>query len=315
MKIVFFGTPQFAATILNYLLEQKVEVAAVITRPDKPKGRSKEPQPSPVKECALSKNLPVYQPIKASAPEFAEFLKTFQADVFIVAAYAEILKENILQIPKWGCINVHASILPKYRGAAPIHRSILSGDKESGVTIMKMALELDAGEIYSIAKTPITDEMTTGELTERLADLGSKALWEVLQSLEVGKAKKIAQDSAQATYAKKVVPSEAEVDWNQPSDTVHNHIRGMTPKPGAWCWVDIKGEKKRLAIKKARKQNSLKGEPGAIISLDPHELIIACGQGAIQILELQPEGKKAMPAEAFLRGISLDNLKFKFDSV
>lgn len=310
MKIVFFGTPQFAATILDYLLEQKVEVAAVITRPDKPKGRSKEPQPSPVKESALSKNLPIYQPVKASAPEFAEFLKTFQADAFIVAAYAEILKDNVLQIPKWGCINVHASILPKYRGAAPIHRSILAGDKESGVTIMKMALELDAGEIYSVAKTPISEDMTTGELTERLADLGSKALWEVLKALEAGNAKKIPQDATQATYAKKVLPAEAEVNWNQPNEVVHNHVRGMTPKPGAWCWVEIKGEKKRLSIKKTRKENSLTGPPGTLVSRSPNELIVACAKGGINILELQPEGKKSMPIEAFLRGISLDQLKF-----
>jgi len=310
MRVVFFGTPKFAADILKYLLEKNVEIIAVITRPDKPKGRSKTASPSPVKELADGHSIPVYQPQKTSDPEFIPVLKALQADLFIVAAFAEILKTNVLELPRIGCINVHGSILPAYRGAAPIQRAVMAGEKESGVTIMKMALELDAGDILSIAKTPITEDMTSGELTDKLAELGSEALWEVVQKLEKGEIPSIAQDSTKATYAKKLKHEDGEISWSRPFEEVYNHIRGVTPKPGAWVWVEVKGEKKRLVIRKARKEFNIQGKPGEIVSKSPYELVIACQNGGIRLLEIQLEGKKAMPSDAFLRGISLDKLKF-----
>lgn len=307
MRIVFFGTPQFAKTILEYLLEQGGDIVAVVTRPDRPKGRSNKPIPSPVKEFALEKKLPVYQPPKASAPEFATFLKGLDADFFVVAAYAEILKENVLEIPKFGCINVHGSILPKYRGAAPIQRAIMAGEEETGVTIMKMALEMDAGDILAIQKTPIPENMTAGELTEKLAEIGKAALWGSLCEVQKGEAKPTKQNPEEASYAKKLRSEDGEIKWAKPCHEVYNHIRGVTPKPGAWCWVEMKGEKKRLLIKKALLQPSHSGEPGEILS--KKEFIVGCASGAVQLLEVQLEGKKTVEGNAFLRGASNVNLK------
>jgi methionyl-tRNA formyltransferase len=309
MRIVFFGTPLFAKTILEYLLKQDCEIVAVVTRPDKAKGRSSELVFSPVKTFALEHQIPLFQPPKASDPSFVPLLKELNADFFVVAAYAEILKESVLQLPKMGCINVHGSILPKYRGAAPVQRAIIAGETESGVTIMKMAAQLDAGDILAIRKTSIPATMSAGELMEVLANLGKEALWEVLLALTKGTAKAIPQDVSQASYAKKLLPQEGEIDWNRPAESNHNQIRGFTPNPGAWCWVVIKGEKKRLLIKKALPHPS-SGIPGEILPSLKTELIIACQTGSLSLLEVQLEGKKQMSAAEFLRGISKEKINF-----
>lgn len=308
MRIVFFGTPQFAQTILEYLISQGAEIAAVVTRPDKPRGRSGTPVPTPVKACALAHHLTVYQPTKASTPEFAALLQSLDADIFVVAAYAEILKQNILDIPHRGCINVHGSILPKYRGAAPVQRSIMEGESETGVTIMKMALQMDAGDILAIRKITIPLEMTAGELMDALANLGKLALWEVLQNLDHIQPTK--QDPSLTTHAKKITPEDAEVDWTRPCLTVHNQIRGVTPNPGAWCWIEVKGEKKRLLIKKTLPMPAISGRPGQVVSRTPSELLVGCASGSLALKEIQLEGKKVMAVEAFLRGISPNQMHF-----
>lgn len=308
MRIVFFGTPQFAKTILEYLLDQGGNVVAVVTRPDKPRGRSGTPTPTPVKKCALAHNLPVYQPEKASIPEFAALLKGLDADLFVVAAYPEILKQTILDIPRKGCLNVHPSLLPKYRGAAPVQRSLMAGETETGVTIMRMALQMDAGDMLAVRTFPIPLAMTAGELLEVLANLGKVALWEVIQGLDT--LRPIQQDNQQATLAKKISPEETHIDWSLPSLTLHNQIRGLTPNPGAWCWVEVKGEKKRLILKKTWPESALSGQPGTIVSTKPNELVICCGSGSLSLLEVQLEGKKALPIDAFLRGIPLSQIKF-----
>lgn len=308
VKIVFFGTPPFAAHILEYLLKQNVPIAAVVTKPDKPQGRSSELKPPAVKVAALKAGLQVLQPQKASTPEFADILRSFGADLFIVVAYSEIFKEILLTLPPLGCVNIHASLLPKYRGAAPIHRAIMNGDQESGVTIMSMAKELDAGEILSVAKTPIPEDMTTGELFQELSEIAAPELYKVLQQFAEGKVRRLAQDPKLVTYAPKVSPEEAFVDWNRPADVLHNHIRGLTPKPGAWCFVTFRGDKKRLIIKKTKVLSNVFETPGAILSRPG--LTVACGQGALELLELQLEGKKAMKTEEFLRGISKEDLRF-----
>ncbi|MCH9625737.1 MAG: Methionyl-tRNA formyltransferase [Chlamydiales bacterium] len=310
MRIVFFGTPKFAQTILDYLLEKGVEIVAVISRPDKPRGRSKKLISSPVKELALSKSLPIYQPTKASDPDFADFLRSLNADLFVVAAYAEILRQNILDIPKLGCINVHASILPKFRGAAPIQRAIMEGESVSGVTIMKMALKMDAGDILAIAKTSITPEMTAGELTEILADLGKVALMDVIKDLEEGRMEGTQQDPTQVTFAGKLTLEDGLINWARACEVVHNHVRGVTPKPGAWCWITVKGEKKRLLIKRACSAENVRGKPGEIVSENSNELVVACASGGIRLLEVQLEGKKRMAIKAFLQGNSLQDLCF-----
>ena len=309
MRVVFLGTTEFAKTILEYLYDQKVEIKAVVTRPDKPKGRSNKPSPSAVKVFAEAKGLPLYQPVKASEISFCEFLKTLQADFFIVAAFGEILKEHFLQIPKYASLNVHGSVLPKYRGAAPVARAIMEGEKETGVTIVKMNVQLDAGEILAIRKTPIPLEMTAGELMGVLADLGKTALLKVMQQFEKNALTMIAQNPQEVSYAKKLTLEDAKVDWSRSSLAVHNQIRGVTPHPGAWCWIEIKGEKKRLLIKKTL-PHSERGLAGEILSKKPLELIVGCGQDSLSILEVQLEGKKSMPIDLFLRGTPLSALKF-----
>ncbi len=243
LKVVFFGTPAFAATVLKQLISHHIQIVGVVTKPDKPKGRSLQMQPSAVKILALSEGLPVLQPAKASHPDFVEILKQYQPDLLVVVAYSEILKENLLRLPKRGCINVHASLLPKYRGAAPIQRCIMEGEKESGVTIMAMAPELDAGDILAVAKTPIPDDMTAGELSVILSQLGAEALLTVLDQYEKGEASPIPQEAALATYARKLKAEDGEVDFRLPAKVVHDRIRGVTPKPGAWCWILLRGKK------------------------------------------------------------------------
>lgn len=300
MKIVFFGTPLFAATVLEYLLHNHVEVVAVVTKPDRPKGRSGQPQPPPVKLIAQKHHLPLYQPLKASSPDFAKELATFNADLFIVVAYSEILRENILQLPRLDCINVHASLLPKYRGAAPIQRCIMAGEKQSGVTIMSMVKELDAGDMIAVSTIHIDDQMTAGDLSIALSEIGAEALLKVIHAYTHGTVKKTPQDHTKATYASKLNSEDGKINWARPAYEVHNHIRGVTPSPGAWCWIDIRGEKKRLSIKKSTLQ-TYSGSPGKRI-LEASGWTVGCLEGAISIIEVQLEGKKALSAAEFVRG-------------
>lgn len=309
MRIVFFGTPQLAATILQFLSTKSVEILAVVSRPDKPKGRSGAPQPTPVKEMALQLGCPLYQPKKASDPEFAAFLRSLNPDFFIVAAYAEILKENILTIPRFGALNVHGSLLPAYRGAAPIQRALMAGEKESGIAIMKMVLELDAGDVYAMEKIILPEDMTAGELFDEMAKRAGPLLWDVMKKIENGEADPIPQDHSKATFAKKVSSEEGEVDWKRTAVAIHNQIRGLTPNPGAWCYVEVRGEKKRLRLKKTRVEYGFSGEPGAIISYQSR-FFVACREGALELLEVQLEGKKALSGEVFIRGLPINSLKF-----
>jgi methionyl-tRNA formyltransferase len=309
MRAVFFGTPQLAADILEYLLKKPIEIIAVVSRPDKPKGRSGRAQPTAVKEAAEKAQIPLYQPQKASHPEFAELLKSLNPDLFIVAAYAEILKKNILEIPRLGCINVHGSALPKYRGAAPVQRALMAGESETGGSIMKMAMEMDAGDVYSIVKIPIPEEMTAGELFEEMAIVGAKALWEVIQKLEREEITATPQDHSQATFAKKVQPEDGKINWEMPAQEIHNRIRGLTPNPGAWCTLEVRGVEKRLSIKKARALAEHSGAPGTLLPVNS-KFIINCKEGALELLEVQLEGKKVLPAAVFLRGVLPENLKF-----
>ena len=309
-RVVFFGTPQFAATVLDFIASKSYEIVAVVTNPDKPVKRSQKPVPSPVKLKAQELNIPVYQPEKASSEEFVAFLKTLKADLFLVVAYSEIFKENFLEVPLKGCINVHASILPKYRGAAPIQKAIWEGESESGVSIMKIAKKMDAGGVYKIAKTPIHENMTSGELSKELARIGAVALHEVLEEFKRGEERLLPQDESQATFAHKLHSKDGFIDFQKSAIATHNQIRGCTPKPGAWCLVEIKGVKKRLLIKSAQKVDKVKGAPGEVLESDESSLLVACSEGAIQLLRVQPESKKEMAISDFLRGVGKSNLKF-----
>lgn len=303
MKIVFFGTPEFSASILTYLLEHGVDVVAVITKPDRPKGRSATPVPTPVKQVAQAHNIPFFQPPLVSAPEFANTLPPFKADLFVVVAYGEIIKQHLLDMPRLGCINVHPSLLPKYRGAAPIQHTIINGETKTGVTIMHLIKKMDAGEIIKTAETPIDPNETFPTLEATLCKMGSELLLEVIHQFEKGITTSTPQDDSKATYAHKIELEDCEIHWDRPAQTIHNLIRAVTPHPGAWCYAQVRGEKKRLKIFASRLVSDHSGQPGQILEYGPEGLIVACGSEALKLLELQLEGKQAHSADDFMHGL------------
>jgi len=311
VNIIFFGTPLFAAEILRYLFDHKVKVLGIVTQPDRPKGRSLSPSPSPVKSVAveLLPHVPLLQPEKASQEAFLEELRSLEADLFVVVAYGQILSQKLLGIPRLGCINVHASLLPKFRGAAPIQRAILEGEKETGVAIQKMVRQLDAGDVIAVSKIPIPEEMTSGELQEKLCELSKPLLLSVIHSYKEGIPSAHPQALSLVTYAAKIEPEEGEIDWTRPAEKLHNLVRGFSPRPGAWCWIQSGPERKRLKILKT-KLSPLKGKPGDLLSTQG---IVACGQGALELIEVQPEGKRPMRALDWLRG-QKNNFRFEIRS-
>ncbi len=303
MNIVFFGTSNFASTLLDCLLKHKLNIVAVVTRTDKPQGRSLKVSSPPVKELIQKSypDLPILQPLKASTPEFAELLKKYNPDLFIVAAYGEILKSFILDIPFLGAINVHGSLLPKYRGAAPIQRCLMNGDPETGVTIMKMVLEMDAGDMLEKATVQLSPATTFGELEEMLSKIACRALLKVIGQIKDGTVHPIQQDPSQVTFASKISSAETEIKWNRPAIEIHNLIRGISPQPGAWCWVQVGADKKRLKIKRSEVIDA-QGYFGENLVFSDKEWVVACGTGALKLLEVQLEGKKSLPIGEFLRG-------------
>lgn len=313
MKVVFFGTPPFAAEALRLMLAASssatgidIEICAVITKPDKPQGRSGALVSPPVKAVALEHNIPVFQPAIVSDPTFAPVLEAFAPDLFVVVAYGEIIKQHLLDMPTKGCINLHASLLPAYRGAAPIQRCIIDGAKESGVSIMHMVKKMDAGDVIRTVSVEIGPNMTFGELQEQLCRQGCPALVEVVQAIaEKGAAMAGApQDDEKATYAPKIELEECELLWERSAEQLHNLVRGTNPYPGAWCTVHMRGEKKQLKI--WRTLPILEGlpsaSPGTLLPAGSN-MLVACGVGALQIGELQLEGRRRMPAAEFLRGL------------
>jgi methionyl-tRNA formyltransferase len=305
MRVVFFGTPWFAAHVLEYLLRQGVNVVAVISKPDRAKGRSGTPIPTPVKTAALAHRLPLYQPEIVSAPEFAEVLTPYKADLFVVVAYGEIIKQHLLDMPRLACINLHASLLPKYRGAAPIQRCIMEGEVETGITIMHMVKKMDAGDMIRKVSVPIGPETTFGELEETLCLRGEQLLLEVIQAFEQGvQLTRIPQDHSQATLAHKIELEDCEIQWERQAQELHNLVRGVNPYPGAWCYVTIRGEKKRLKVSQTRIVPFEKSAPGMILNPDQNKsnLIVGTGNQALELLEVQLEGKKRMSSEELTRG-------------
>ena len=313
MRIVFFGTPLFAAHTLSHLLKHGVDIVAVVTKPDRPQGRSSTPVPTPVKCVALEHQppIPVFQPEVVSGPEYAPILAQFQADLFVVVAYGEIIKQHLLEMPKIACINVHPSLLPKYRGASPIQSSILNGDTETGVTIMHMTKKMDAGDIISVKKIPLEPNTTFGELEEELCNIGSDLLLRAIHSFEDETAQRTPQDHSQATIAKKIELEDCQVRWDIPAKIIHNRVRGVTPLPGAWCYVTIKDQQKRLRILSTRvDETSHQAPPGTILATTKEGVLVSCIEGAILLLQVQPEGKKPMSAPDFIRGLPPGTLKF-----
>ncbi len=296
MRIVFFGTPEFAVPSLRALLEEGFDVAAVISQPDRPQGRSRSQLvPPPVKVVALEERLPVLQP-ERPVGAFADELRAFDADLGVVVAYGHILKPDILAIPRHGMINVHASVLPKLRGAAPIQWAILNGEETSGISIMRMEAGLDSGPVLHRIETEVAADETAGELTERLAELGAEALIEALMLEQAGAATTEPQNHAEATFAPKVSRALARLDWSRDAATLARTVRAFDPEPGAWAMLGAQ----EVKLFGGRAVNA-GGEAGTVL-LAGETLQIAALVGAVEIAEVQPAGKKRMPVGAWTRG-------------
>jgi methionyl-tRNA formyltransferase len=313
MNVVFFGTPVFAAKILEDLVNHGVNIIALVTKPDKRRGRSSKLQPSAVKEYALEHlpNIPLYQPTKISAEEYCEPLRQLNADLFIVVAFGEIIKQHLLDLPKKGCVNIHASLLPKYRGAAPIQQAIIEGEATSGITIIDMVKKMDAGTMIKQTSIPIPLQMTAGDLEEELCSLSCKTILEVIREFEAGSVKRTAQDESLVTFAPKIEAEHCEVKWDRSANEMHNLIRGVTPRPGAWSYVTVKGEKKRTKLQSSVLLADRSGEAGEILEVNEDGVVIACAKGALLIKELKLEGKRMMKAAELFRGIGEEALSFR----
>ncbi|MBP2240079.1 methionyl-tRNA formyltransferase [Cytobacillus eiseniae] len=299
-KIIFMGTPDFSVPVLQQILNDGYDVVGVVTQPDRPVGRKRKLTPPPVKVEAEKHGIPVYQPEKIRQPEELEQILAIKPDLIITAAFGQILPKELLDAPKYGCINVHASLLPELRGGAPIHYSIIQGKEKTGITIMYMAEKLDAGDILTQVEVPITEIDTVGSLHDKLSAAGSKLLSETLPKLLNGELKPIPQKDEEATFASNIKREQEKIDWSKAGEDIYNHIRGLNPWPVAYTTLEGSVVKVWWAEKTARETNLL---PGTIIGLDDNALIVATGnKTAIKILELQPSGKKKMSSEQFLRG-------------
>lgn len=301
MKIVFMGTPDFAVGSLQALCESgKHEILAVVTQPDRPKGRGNKLLQTPVKEYALAQGLTVYQPQKVKTPEFVELLHELQPELIVVAAFGQFLSKEILELPKYGCINVHASLLPKYRGAAPIQYAIIKGEKESGVTIMQMDIGMDTGAMLDKVVVPIAENTTMGELHDALREQGATLLLQVIDNIAAGTAVAEPQDNEQATYATLLDRSMEHIDWSKTAQDVHNLIRGFNPAPSTFTKLP-NGKSLKIWGSKITDKSSA-AAAGTVIETGKHSFFVACGEGVLEITEVQPESKKRMPAQVFLNG-------------
>jgi methionyl-tRNA formyltransferase len=301
MKVLFMGTPDFSATILEKLINSGYEMLGAVTQTDKHKGRGQEVSCSPVKELALKHGLPVYQPIKVREPEFLEKIKEMAPDVIVVAAFGQILPKALLELPPMGCINVHASLLPKYRGAAPIQYSIIDGESETGITIMYMDVGIDTGDIILQESLPISDNETGGSLFDKMAVLGSELIIKALENIENGTATRTPQDNEKATYVKILDKEMGRMDFSQPAVKLERLIRGLNPWPSAFTFLDGKTLKLWQAEACDEVQSS-SCVPGEIVEVQKDAIVVMTGKGLLVIHELQLEGKKRMMTDAFLRG-------------
>jgi methionyl-tRNA formyltransferase len=299
MRILYIGSGDIGLPALTWLLDSGHDIAAVFTQPDKPAGRRMELLAPPVKELALERGIPVYQPVKLRAADSVIHIRSFAADLIVVMAYGQILPLGVLNAARIACINLHASILPRHRGAAPIQSAILAGDTESGVTVMYMDEGLDTGDILLIRRIPIRDDETGGTLHDRLAQITPGALAEAVALLEAGNAPRIPQDGAQATYAKKLTRTDGLIDWTRPSDEVARLIRAMNPWPGAFTWLP--GARK-LKIHAALPEPLGAGLPGHVARADGQGILVGCGAGSLLLQEVQVEGKRRMAAQSLVNG-------------
>lgn len=301
LRTVFMGTPDFALQTLQGLIDAGCNMVGVYTQPDRPKGRGKQLAAPPIKELAQKYDIPVYQPLKLRQPEAVAELEALAPDLIVVVAYGQILPKSVLEIPAHGCINVHASLLPKYRGAAPINKAIIDGETETGITTMYMDVGLDTGDMLVKKTLTIGPEETAGELHDRLAGLGRETMEETLRQLCAGTLQREVQDDEQSTYASMMKKEDGRIDWSRPAREVHNHVRGLDPWPGAY--TTINGELLKLA---ETSPEAAEGLPGSVIAADENGVCVACGSGSLRIQQLQLAGRKRLAAADFLRGCPLE---------
>ena len=324
MKIVFMGTPDFARAALEKIIEAGHEILLVVTQPDKPKGRSGELQISDVKACALEHNIPVFQPVRIKLPENVAELKKYDADIYVVAAFGQILSQEILDIPRFGCVNIHASLLPEYRGAAPIQQSIIDGKKETGVTIMQMAAGMDTGDILIQRTIPIAEDETGGGLFDKLAVLGGELIVEALPKIERGELTPVPQDEEKATKCGKLSKNMGRIDFSRDAETIRNLVRGLNPWPSAFTSLNSKTFKiwkakallglefNQLAKELSDGQETTRARAiedkiiGTVVAVLKDSFIVLTGDGYLQIFEVQLEGKKRMAVKDFLLGYKLE---------
>lgn len=305
IRIVYMGTPDFAVEPLEAIIKAGYEVAAVVTQPDKQKGRGKEVKMTPVKVCALRHGIPVFQPVKIKEPEAVAELEKYQADLFVVAAFGQLLSEEILNMPEYGCINIHASLLPAYRGAAPIQWAVLNGEKESGVTIMQMDKGLDTGDMLLKRSVELSPKETGDSLHDKLMHLGAELIVEALSKLEKGELVPEKQKDELSSYAKKLTKAMGQIDWSKDAVSLERWIRGLNSWPSAYTFFG--GKTLKIWEAQVTEENGAqKAEPGQVVSVSKEGFTVACGQGALQILSLQLEGKKRVLTREFLLGYQVE---------
>jgi methionyl-tRNA formyltransferase len=299
LRIVFFGTPAFAVPTLEALLGSRHSVVAAVTQPDRPRGRGQRTSDTPVKACAASAGLQILQPDTLKDGSFAAVLTALDADLGVVAAYGKILTDAVLRAPRLGMLNVHASLLPRYRGAAPIHRAVMAGERETGITIMRVVKALDAGPMLAAARRPIGPDETSDEVERDLARIGAGLLVATIERLLEGGLAEVEQVESEATYARRLTKDDGLVDWALPAERIHNLIRGLHPWPHAFTLLD---QKRYILLRSTASSEGADAPPGTIIEADGGRLRVAAGSGVVSVLELQAEGKRPMSAREFLAG-------------
>jgi methionyl-tRNA formyltransferase len=306
LRVIFFGTAELACPSLKALsAEASCQVTAVVTQPDRPSGRQLKLQPSPVKKAATELNLPVLQPERARRPEFVAELAQHAPDLIVVAAYGQILPPSILELPRFGCINVHTSLLPKYRGAAPIQWAILDDQAQTGVTLMKMDAGLDTGDILTQQATPIEPADNAQTLHDRLAQLGAQLLIRTIPDYVAGNVLAVPQDNSKASYARKITKDDGRLDWTQPARVLWNRVRGLAPWPGAWTLLPSAASQPLLKVWQVEPLLQPGRTPGEIVTADKTGIVVTCGEGALRIVELQRESGRRVTAQQFLAGCPL----------
>lgn len=300
LRIVYFGTPEFAVPPLQALLASRHHVVAVVSQPDRPKGRGQRLAVTPTKELAATHQVPVLQPDRLKDEALLASIQGLAPDLGVVAAYGRILPERLLEIPRFGMINVHASLLPAYRGAAPVHRAVIAGDGETGISIMRVVKELDAGPVFATAVRPIAPDETSVAVERGLADLGASLLVDVVDHIAAGRAIEVPQDHSRATLAPKILKSESQIDWSQPPSRVHNLVRGLQPWPLVSIWIE---GARHLLHRTAVSPQQTQADPGTVVEAGDGRLSIATGgRGVVDVLQIQPEGRRVMTAREFLAG-------------